>query len=304
MVSGGRGGQPGLVPRRSLAYSGDMVLGSVHRKVLTAFGVVGYVIQHPANRQQRARALFRATAFQIRGRLGHRTLTGVGDTQRMWAILHHAASSKALYANPPDWPEMQAWRRILKAGDLFVDVGSNVGVYTLWALDLGAQVIAVEPSTDSVGLLRDNLALNGQPEVAVLECALAAKTGSMMLTRGRDTENRLLVGEGTGQRVHVETLDNVLQGRTAAGVKIDVEGAERLVMEGARVSLAEGRIKVLQIEWNHMSKSMLDEGREPVAAILKLHKYDLFRPNDQGELVPIQDVSFGADVFAVLRESL
>lgn len=54
---------------------------------------------------------------------------------------------------------MLAWR----VGDLFVDVGSNVGSYTIWVGESGAEAIASERPEDAFCLLRENVALNGYP---------------------------------------------------------------------------------------------------------------------------------------------
>ena len=40
---------------------------------------------------------------------------------------------------------MLVWQQALRPGDLFVDVGANIGSYAIWAADLGADVIALEP---------------------------------------------------------------------------------------------------------------------------------------------------------------
>ena len=94
-------------------------------------------------------------------------------------------------------------------------------------------------------------------------------------------------------------MDNVLGDRTADGVKIDVEGAERLVLEGAQRCLAEHRIRMLQLEWNEMSQPMLGEDRAPVARLLLDHGYRLFRPDRAGDLESLDDNGFGPDVFAL-----
>ena len=219
----------------------------------------------------------------------------------MWAVLHHTASAKVAYASPPDWLEMQAWRRLLGAGDLFVDVGANAGTYSVWAADLGADVVAVEPGDEARRLLLDNVSLNPGAVVAVLACALGSEAGSMGFTEGLDATNHLLPGAAGGFRVEVRTLDEVLGARVAAGVKVDVEGAERLVLEGAERALSEGRIMVLQLEWNAMSHEVLGEDRRPVAEILTRHGYELCRPDTNGRLHPVSDRGYGDDVFAVLR---
>jgi FkbM family methyltransferase len=221
----------------------------------------------------------------------------------MWAELHCAAASKVVYANPPDWNEMQAWRRLLRPGDLFVDVGSNVGSYALWAADAGARVIAVEPGPDAANRLRRNVALNDFP-IVVRECGLADRPGRLTLSSGHDTTNHLLLDAGAvGDSIEVDTVDNLLGDRFAIGVKIDVEGAERLVLDGARRALEERRIGVLQLEWNARSQRVLGEDRGPVAAILTKHGYELTRPDHRGVLRDTDATGADArDVFAVLPE--
>ncbi|MGH3345165.1 MAG: FkbM family methyltransferase [Carbonactinosporaceae bacterium] len=263
--------------------------------------VLSFVWTHPANRDHRVTSVTRAISFQARGRLGFRTLTTVGTSGRMWAELHYNAASKVLYANPPDWNEMQAWRRILSPGDLFVDVGSNVGCYALWAGDLGAQVIAVEPHPPAVQRLRENIALNPY-DISVLECGLAAEPGRMHLTIDKESTNHLLMDTSAdGQEIAVDTLDNVLGGRYAKGVKMDVEGAERLVLEGASKAMLERRIEVFQLEWNTLSEDLLGESRKPLFDVLATHGYQLMKPDGDGVLRPAGD-DWGfrhTDLFAV-----
>jgi FkbM family methyltransferase len=283
-------------------YHASVTLGVASQ----ALSVARHVWQHPANRGQRSAALCRAVAFQCRGRAGRRTLARIGRRSSMWAELHYTGSSSVVYANPPDWNEMQAWRRLLGPGDLFVDVGSNVGSYALWVAELGVRVVAVEPSSSAADRLTENVALNGA-DVDVLRCALAAAPGRMPLTRDLDTVNHLVVHgpvAAAHEEVEVRTLDDVLAGRAAAGVKVDVEGAERLVLQGARQALSDGRIGVLQLEWNAMSERVLGEDRTPVAALLGSYGYSLHRPDAKGVLRPVPRPAYGPDVFAVARSRI
>ncbi|MFB9236899.1 FkbM family methyltransferase [Plantactinospora siamensis] len=275
--------------------------------VLGAISISGQVLthvwRHPANRDRRLRSVLRAVSYQVRGRLGRPTVARLGERSRILARPHHAAAGLVVYGNPPDWPEMHAWRRLLRPGDLFVDVGSNVGTYALWAAESGTTVVAVEPDRQAAEELRRNVGLNGYP-IEVLECALAAEPGTLRLTSGNDTMNHLVLGDGHGHGhggtpVPVRTLDEVLGDRVAAGVKIDVEGAERLVLEGARAALADRRITVLQLEWNRMSERVLGESREPVARLLAEYGYRLTRPDETGQLAPSDASGYGPDVFAV-----
>ncbi len=263
-------------------------------------GVLGFVWNHPANDRHQLRALAHAVRFQALGRLGLRTVTPIGSHYSMYAVLHYSASSKVAYANPPDWQEMNFWRAFLRPGDLFIDVGANVGTYALWAADCGAEVIAVEPDPAAAALARENIELNVAP-IVLHQVALGAEDGSLVLTQGLDSMNHIVLGAGHigGLHVPVMTLDVLLSGRRAAGVKIDVEGAERLVLEGGRSALSSGSVGVIQLEWNSLCNLVLGESRAPIISLLRETGYALYRPDDAGCLHPTDVVGYGRDVFAV-----
>jgi FkbM family methyltransferase len=191
---------------------------------------------------------------------------------------------------------MQAWKRLLGPGDLFIDVGANVGVYSLWAADLGARVIAVEPDPLAASRLRENVGLNPGIDVTVVEAAATELDGMTTLTVGHDAENRL----GGERQVKSVALDSVAGSEPVVhGIKIDVEGAERLVLEGARELLETGAVRALQLEWNSASEELLRENRTAAAALLSEHGYGLFRPDLAGRLHAVNSWGYGPDVFTL-----
>jgi FkbM family methyltransferase len=265
-------------------------------QILDSVRVLRFTWEHPANARSRARALTRAIRFQVSGRLLHRrTIARLGDHSRIWADLHRTGASKVVYANPPDYPEMVAWKRVLRPGELFVDVGSNVGSYAIWAAELGAEVVALEPAPDTFGLLAENVSLNGYP-IRIVQAAAGAKCGSVRFTAGLDSVNRM--DEQGSTEVTMVTIDSIVGERTIAGMKIDVEGFEMDVLLGCERALSEGRIKLIQLEWNEASRLAAQADRQPVADLLTKHGYRLYRPDGRGELMPLHEVSFGSDVFA------
>jgi FkbM family methyltransferase len=195
---------------------------------------------------------------------------------------------------------MVVWRQRLRPGDLFVDVGANIGIYTIYMLDLGARVIAFEPDSHNAGRIREHLALN-EYTAEVIEKAVSNASGVVRFTQGLDSYNHLLMSDSGGIEIEATTLDDVLGDCPVDGMKIDVEGAERLVLEGARRALAEHRIRLLQLEWSAGEvQTTLSEDRDPVADILRGHGYVLYRPDrKRGDLHRIAGpVPTGADVFA------
>lgn len=143
--------------------------------------------------------------------------------------------------------ETAAITSALKRCDLFVDIGANLGYYTLIARQHAKPVIAFEPQPQNLQCLYRNLIANGwQNGVEVFPVALAAVPGLLTLY-GASGPSASLVKDWAGyssnfqQIVPVTTLDHVLAGRFAGQrllVKIDVEGAEYGVLNGAMATLA------------------------------------------------------------------
>jgi hypothetical protein len=93
-------------------------------------------------------------------------------------------------------------------------------------------------------------------------------------------------------------VDSIVKGRIIDGIKIDVEGFEIEVLRGCVQALSEHRIKLIQLEWNESSWKAVGADRQPVAELLARYAYSLYRPNSSGTLIPLADLSFGADIFA------
>ncbi|HYA67900.1 MAG TPA: FkbM family methyltransferase [Acidimicrobiales bacterium] len=231
---------------------------------------------------------------------------GVGAHSHMYAHLHFSATSEVVYANPPS-TELLVWSQHLKPGDWFIDVGASVGVYSIFAIEQGANVTAFEPNPRAAAFFRENMKLN-QYAPEFREVALSDREGSMEMTFDLDVANHLIFEHDERssdvRSVRTTTLDRVIGERHVAGVKLDTEGSERVVLEGGTRALREKRIALLQLEWNYASMKVLRETREPLALMLAAAGYRLVRPNAEGELVrPVETFEFGADVFAVLEPS-
>ena len=286
----------GRVSDRNAVQSASVAPHFVARRIAVTKAVIRYVWEHPSNVGHRPRALLRLACYQAGARLlRRRTIARLGERSRLWVDLHRTAASKVLYANPPDLPEMLVWRQALCGGDLFVDVGANVGTYTIWVAECGAEVMALEPAADTFDLLLENVALNRYQVVAV-QAAAGDRCGAARFTAGQDAGNRLDPNGSVETRL--VTIDSLIGGRHVAGMKVDVEGFEIDVLRGCTRALSERRIGLIQLEWNAMSQLSLGTDRRPVADLLAKHGYQLFRPDPKGRLVAVTDPGFGADVFA------
>jgi len=142
--------------------------------------------------------------------------------------------------------ETTLFTRLLPQMDLFVDVGANIGYYTCLALQSGKPVVAFEPQQQNLRCLFQNLMANGwQDRAEIYPVALSGKPGLVTLY-GASGLSSSLIRNWAGrsprykQIVPVSTLDIILAGRLVDKrlfIKIDVEGAEYRVLEGARSTL-------------------------------------------------------------------
>ena len=154
-----------------------------------------------------------------------------------------------------DAAELRVLHRLLQPGETFVDVGAHIGVWSLVAGSaVGAQgsVIAIEPNPSTFQKLEHNLELN--PDLAQWQsCNLAASSrpGTAALHIAEMSECCAL-GEAAAGSVTVPTspLDSLLAGVPCHGLKIDVEGHELDVIEGALATLERSR-PWLCVEFNN-----------------------------------------------------
>lgn len=150
----------------------------------------------------------------------------------------------------------------LPRGGTFVDVGANWGYFTLvaaHAVGPEGRVVALEPDPRMAAELRGNVARNGIRHVTVLETAAAEGAGEAVLSGWAEADRNRGVsslvappaGDAASFAVRTAALDEVMdaQGvRHADLVKVDVEGAEELVLRGMIRGLAEGRYRRVLLE--------------------------------------------------------
>ena len=219
---------------------------------------------HPATRHRPAAAWARVAYWQARSRLTSRPMAvGFTNGSRLLVWRGRAASTAAWYVGLPDYAEMTFLLHLLKPGDLFLDGGANVGVWSVLAASTGASVVAVEP----VAATADLLARQGESNrfgdrLRVVRCALSDAPGTVVMTADADVSNHILDGDGLGVTVPCDTLDAVCAGMTPTAVKLDLEGHELAALRGARRILGDPALLAVVAETFRPHNWRLDSLRE------------------------------------------
>ena len=157
--------------------------------------------------------------------------------------------------------EIDLFRQMVKPGDIVLEIGSNIGPHTVFLarqVEPGGHVFAFEPQRIVFQTLCANLALNSITNVSCFNQAVGAKPGEIVvpLIDYRQVANfgGLALGEfKQGEQIKVITIDSLLLPRCNL-IKIDVEGMELSVLQGAIACLA--RFKpMLYVENDRREKS-------------------------------------------------
>jgi FkbM family methyltransferase len=159
-----------------------------------------------------------------------------------------------LYTGLHEFEDMGFLLHFLTDQAVFFDVGANVGSYSLLAAGVrGAKCISFEPAPETFQRLVDNVTLNSlSAKIRCIQAAIGAETGTISFTKNEDTTNHIVkVQQEFTDTVSVPmtTLDH-FAAEAPILIKIDVEGFETEVINGAHTLLMHQDLKAIIIELN------------------------------------------------------
>ncbi len=234
---------------------------------MSLISTIRFVALHPLNRGHSLDAVARFVKWQVNSSLNPYPMV-YPFTDRSSLIIQKgmAGATGNLYCGLHEFEDMSFLLHFLRKEDLFVDVGANVGSYTiLSAAHIGAETISIEPVPETFEHLMRNVALNRiQNRVMACNIALGSSKGVLEFTSSLDTVNHVATPSDKGRiSVPVDTLDDIVAGKqTPILLKIDVEGFETEVMKGASKTLLQRDLKGIIIELNGSgSRYGYDEGK-------------------------------------------
>jgi FkbM family methyltransferase len=141
--------------------------------------------------------------------------------------------------------EAQLLRKLVEEGMQVVDIGANIGLYTLLLAQLAGnagRVFAFEPKPNLFSMLCENCATNGALNVTPFQCAAGDTNGRAMfqLSTFNSGDNRLGETRSNVKSIEVEVarLDDVLPVRRVQFIKLDVQGHELAALAGMEEVIA------------------------------------------------------------------
>lgn len=219
------------------------------------WNLLRYVWNHPLNANGKFVALLRVLRWQFVSRMmsGPIALPYVAGTF-LFATRGMTGATGNWYCGLHELDEMAFVLHLLRRDEHFLDVGANVGSYSILAGGAArARVKAVEPIPSTFTHLQRNVVLNGLDErVRCCQAGLSDVHGVLRFSSDLDTVNHVLAeGENLpGTDVPVLRLDDLVGQDVPTLIKIDVEGHELAVLRGGSDTLHDARLLAVIMETN------------------------------------------------------
>lgn len=224
------------------------------------FFILRYLIQHPLTRDQKLSAVTRFVIWQINCVINpYPVIYNFTEKAKLIVAKGMTGATGNYYCGLHEFADMSFLLHLLRPEDVFVDVGANVGSYSVLAsAHVGARSIAIEPVPKTFQALIQNIAIN-QIGNLVLSCnvAVGSNNGHIEFTSNLDTVNHVATElEKDKINVQVTRLDDLMQEVKCDPLllKIDVEGFETEVIRGSVKTLNSSTLKAIIIELNGSGK--------------------------------------------------
>jgi FkbM family methyltransferase len=238
-----------------------------------------WLFGHDGARKHPFRTVSRLISWELI-RILNRTVESRYDEAFDITLVPHEGASRLAYYFGVSEPELFAFYDVfLKPGMTVVDAGANIGLHTLFfAKRVGPEgrVYAFEPGQSAFDRLQSHVKRNQLTNVRCFNCALGAAEGIVSLTENSQDNSRNFVvddfpGKTGTKNVALRSLNQVLEEESVGRVdflKIDVEGFEPQVLEGASSYLKRQCIRVLQLELDDSSLARSRHTADQVADML------------------------------------
>jgi len=228
------------------------------KNVCKLFKTLKFIVKHPLNKKSRFQSFYRFVNWQLFNYFNDHTLIHkFVDNSRIIVKKGLAGATGNYYCGLDEFEDMAFLLHFLRPEDTFVDIGANVGSYTILASScIGARTIAFEPVPTTYNELIDNINLNRIDSlVTSMNIGLGSKNGITKFTCNLDSMNHIaLKNEKNTIDVKIRALDDIITPSDSFYLlKIDVEGFETEVINGGMCFVKNQNVKAIIIELNGLA---------------------------------------------------
>jgi FkbM family methyltransferase len=216
-----------------------------------------FIFHHPLTKDHKISAMKRYLSWQLMSRLfTYPLIYPFVEDSRLLVVKGMTGATGNIYTGLHEYGDMGFLLHLLRPGDLFGDIGANIGSYTILASAVAkSKSISIEPVSKTFLHLKHNIAVNNiESLVNLRHCGVGAENGKLFFTSTEDTINHVVTKkEGLEERIEevdVLTLDEIFSEQTPVLLKVDVEGFEMSVLEGAAQTLSKPELKAIILELN------------------------------------------------------
>ncbi len=197
--------------------------------------------------------------------------------------------------------ETELVKKLVKKGDVVLDLGANIGYYTLLMAKLvgdKGKVFSFEPEPQNFTLLKKNVEINNYQNVTLEECAIGKKSGKteLFLSEFGAAMHTIYESEYCHKPIEIKivSLDDYFNNKELKNkisfIKIDIEGSEFPCLQGMRNILNANNSLKLLIEF--MPEALIDFGTDPQKLLdfLVSNSFKISYINSRnGKLIPLEN---------------
>ncbi len=222
-----------------------------------------FILKHPLNKKNPLGALWRWFQWQVKSRLTKNPIAvPFFNNSQLLVNSGMTGATGNIYCGLHDFESMGFLVHLLNRDNTFVDVGANVGSYSILSASLGAQSYSFEPILKAYNSLKDNIKLNSYDSIVTpFNMAVSDNDGIVKMSCDLDTVNRVFENNNDDSlntvEVESKTLDSLFPNLNPIAIKIDVEGFEDQVIQGGKNFFQKNSLLAAIVEINQQSTHRL-----------------------------------------------
>lgn len=259
-----------------------------------------YLKKHKTFKESSLKAVFRTGLWSVHCLLGIPAIINLPRWNCCFFLppRFRRAGSTGIFVTRENYdPELIYLENLLSPGQVFIDGGANFGIYTVVAAKLvgnSGQVFAFEPAVESYPVLEKNVELNDFTNTKTFQFGLSDREGKARFYHIDNAPNSYSLGGDSQESTEFEeisltTIDHLVVQENIKRldlIKLDVEGAEELVLNGAKSAIKKFR-PIILFEISEAAIGRMNLTEHGVIKFFQELEYSFFAVQQNGELTSL-----------------